>query len=166
MASWRYGTATERPDPAEYRAVREAVSLCDVSTLGKIAVSGPDALAFLELVFPTKVATIGDGRCRYALLLNERGYVQDDGLIAREGNRFYLTLTSSGATFGELWLRDWAEARGFDVRLMNQTMSLGAINVTGPKAADLLARAGMNGVPAFGSHRRLRITGVPCTCLG
>jgi hypothetical protein len=57
--SWTYGD----PD-GEYWAVREAVSIMDVSTLGKMIVSGPDALQFLERLYPTKVATIRDGRSR------------------------------------------------------------------------------------------------------
>ncbi len=50
---WRYGSFSE-----EYWAVREAVSLGDVSTLGKMQVSGPDALELLERLYPTQVATI------------------------------------------------------------------------------------------------------------
>jgi glycine cleavage system aminomethyltransferase T len=157
---WTYG------DPAaEYDAVRRGVSIGDVSTLGKFLVSGPDAEAFLELVYPTRVATLRPGGTRYALLLDERGYVLDDGLLCRDSQtRFTLTLTSAGSTFGELWLRDWAESGGFDVRIMNQTASLAAINVTGPRAAELLCRAGMAAadLPAFARHGRARVTGVAC----
>ena len=155
---WSYG------DPLrEYRAVREAVSIGDVSTLGKFKVSGPDALAFLERLYPTKVATLRVGRSRYALLLDERGYVLDDGLICRDGeSRYTLTLTSAGSTFGELWLRDWADAGGFDVRIANLTMSLGAINVTGPRTVDLLVAAGVAKLPAFARHSRQEVAGVDC----
>ena len=65
---WHYGDHL-----AEYRAVREAVSLGDVSTLGKFIVAGPDAVEFLQRLYPTDVSTIRPGRSRYALLLNERG---------------------------------------------------------------------------------------------
>ncbi|MEM7802815.1 MAG: 2Fe-2S iron-sulfur cluster-binding protein, partial [Chloroflexota bacterium] len=75
---WNYGKLQE-----EYWSVREGVSLMDVSTLGKMLVSGPDALEFLERIYPTKVSTIKTGRTRYVLLLNERGYVMDDGLIGK-----------------------------------------------------------------------------------
>ena len=76
---WHYG------DPiAEYWAVREGVSLGDVSTLGKLVVSGPDVVEALERLYPCHVADIKPGRSRYALLLNERGHVMDDGMILRE----------------------------------------------------------------------------------
>ncbi len=162
---WRPWTYDRQDD--EYRSVRERVSLGDVSSLGKMAISGPDAEAFLERIVPTRVATIRPGRCRYVLMLDERGYLLDDGMLCREveqdaGDRFFLTSTSGGSGFFELWMRDWAEAFGCDVRILNQTASLAAINVTGPQAARLLARAGARELPAFGRHRQVRVAGVDC----
>jgi glycine cleavage system aminomethyltransferase T len=155
---WTYGD-----DAGEYAAVRQRVSIGDVSTLGKFVVSGRDAEAFLDFLYPTRVATIKPGQSRYVLLLDERGYVLDDGMICRDSTeRFTLSLTSAGSTFGELWLRDWAESRPFDVRIMNQTMALGAINVTGPLAAELLARAGLAAPPDFLRHTWAEVAGVSC----
>jgi glycine cleavage system aminomethyltransferase T len=155
---WNYGDVTK-----EYWAVREAVSLCDVSTLGKMIVSGPDALELLERLYPTKVSTIKPGRSRYALLLDDRGYVLDDGMICRDSEtRFTLSFTSGGSTVAELWVRDWAESWGFDVRILNQTMSLGAINVTGPLAKELLARAGLADPPQYLHHKQAMVAGIEC----
>lgn len=155
---WNYGDLQ-----AEYWAVREAVSIMDVSTLGKMIVSGPDALEFLERLYPTQVATIKAGRTRYALLLNEKGYVMDDGLIGKESDtRYTLTFTSGGTSFSEMWLRDWATGWGMDVRILNQTYSLGAINVTGPLATQLLERAGLEESLRFMRFTDTTIVGVPC----
>lgn len=154
---WTYGDAD-----AEYRAVREAVSLGDVGTLGKFLVSGPDAEAALQRVFPTDVSTIRPGRSRYILMLDERGCVLDDGMILREaeGDRFYVTVTSGGASVAEMWVRDWTAH--LDVRWLNATMSLGAINVTGPKAPDVMARAGLDETLSMLRHTHAEIAGVPC----
>ncbi|MCC6603228.1 MAG: (2Fe-2S)-binding protein [Anaerolineae bacterium] len=155
---WSYGD----PD-GEYWAVREAVSIMDVSTLGKLIVSGPDALPFLERLYPTQVGTIGNGRSRYVLLLNERGYVFDDGLICKESDtRYTLTFTSGGVSHAEMWLRDWAASWNMDVRILHQTMSLGAINVTGPLAKQLLAKAGLDNPPGWLAHSQAEVAGVPC----
>lgn len=155
---WTYGNSLE-----EYWAVREAVSIGDVSTLGKMLVSGPDALELLERLYPTQVSTIKPGRSRYVLLLNERGYVLDDGLISRDSEtRFALTFTSGGASLAEMWVRDWAESWGLDVRLLNQTMSLGAINVTGPLTHELLRRAGLAQPLQYMQHTQTEVAGVPC----
>ena len=155
---WHYGNPT-----AEYWAVREAVSLGDVSTLGKMQVSGPDALEFLERLYPTKVSTIKPGRCRYVLLLDERGYVIDDGMICRDTEtRFTLTFTTGGSTHAEMWVRDWAEHWKMDVRILNRTMSLGAINVTGPFANELLRRTGGGELPEYLGQRRAQVAGIDC----
>jgi glycine cleavage system aminomethyltransferase T len=155
---WNYGDWIE-----EYWAVREAVSIGDVSTLGKMTVSGPDALEFLERLYPTKVSTIAAGRSRYVLLLDERGYVLDDGLICKETDtRYILTFTSGGASFAEMWVRDWAEGWGLDVRILYQTMSLGAINVTGPLSRELLARAGFTAPIKYMQHAKTGVAGVGC----
>jgi len=155
---WNYGDHL-----AEYRAVRDAVSLGDVSTLGKFVVAGPDAVEFLQRLYPTDVSTIRVGRSRYALLLNERGHVIDDGMICREADdRFVLTFTTGGAGNAEMWMRDWMETWGLNVLLLDRTMSLAAINVTGPRAAELLARVGLTDPPKFLQHVRIDFAGMPC----
>jgi sarcosine oxidase subunit alpha len=117
----------------------------------------------LERLYPTQVATIRERRSRYALLLDERGYVIDDGLICKESDtRYTLTFTSGGSSFAEMWLRDWSGSWGMDVRILNQTVSLGAINVTGPLAQELLGRLGVRELPSYLGHKRLMVAGVPC----
>ena len=155
---WHYGDTV-----VEYLAVRQAVSLGDVSTLGKLVVSGPDVVEALERLYPCHVADIKPGRSRYALLLNERGHVIDDGMILRESaTRFVLSFTSGGAANAEMWIRDWIAVWGLRVHVLDQTMSLAAINVTGPLATELLGRAGLADPPRFLGHVRAEVAGVPC----
>ncbi len=156
---WTYGDSDD-----EYRAVRDDVSLCDVSTLGLMTIAGPDAEAALQRLYPTDVSTIRAGRSRYVLMLDERGYVFDDGMIARrDDDTFLLTFTSGGASMAEMWIRDWAAGWGHDIRLLNQTFSTGAINVTGPKATELLARIGITEPPPWLGHGEVDVAGVQCT---
>jgi len=155
---WHYGNAVE-----EYLAVRERVSVGDVSTLGKLIVSGPDVVEALERIYPCHIADIKPGRSRYALLLNERGHVMDDGMILRESDtRFALTFTSGGAANAEMWLRDWIDTWGLRVHVMDRTMSLAAINVTGPLAGELLGRLGLTEPPRYLGHAHVQVAGVPC----
>lgn len=157
---WNYGDAI-----AEYWAVREGVSLGDVSTLGKMMVSGPDVVEALERLYPNHVHDIKPGRARYVINLNERGHVLDDGMICREDDtRFLLTFTSGGASTAEMWVRDWVETWGLRLHVLDRTVSHGAINVTGPLAAELLRRAGVDddARPKFLQHRHLDVAGVPC----
>ncbi|MEJ7697033.1 MAG: glycine cleavage T C-terminal barrel domain-containing protein [Candidatus Limnocylindrales bacterium] len=155
---WNYGDTL-----AEYRAVREGVSLGDVSTLGKLVVSGPDVVEALERLYPCHVADIKPGRSRYALLLNERGHVMDDGMILRRSaSRFVLSFTSGGAANAEMWLRDWVDTWGLRVHVLDRTMSLAAINVTGPLAVNLLRRTGLADPPRYLGHVHADVAGVPC----
>ena len=157
---WHYG------DPiAEYWAVREGVSLGDVSTLGKMIVSGPDVVEALERLYPNHVHDIKVGRSRYVINLSERGHILDDGMILRDSDTsFTLTFTSGGAGFAEMWVRDWIETWGLKVHVLDRTVSHGAINVTGPLAGELLRRAGVadDDRPKFLQHKRLHVAGVPC----
>ncbi|CAN5367949.1 2Fe-2S iron-sulfur cluster-binding protein [soil metagenome] len=156
---WRYG-----PDVSvEYWAVRRAVSLGDVSTLGKIEVAGPDAGALLDRLYPVPISTLQSGRSRYVLLLDEGGYLLDDGMACRrDDTRYLLSFTSAGVSHVEMWIRDWAQTWGMDVRIMDRTTSLGAINVTGPLAGELLRRAGLDAPPGFMRHGAHDVAGVPC----
>ena len=162
---WNYGDFLD-----EYWAVREGVSLGDVSTLGKMIVTGPDVVEALERIYPTTIHDIRPGRSRYVLLLNERGHLIDDGMVCREAtddgsDRFVLTFTSGGASFAEAWIRDWIESWDLDVHILDRTLALGAINVTGPLASELLRRVGLAEPPRFLQHVHIEISGIPCHVL-
>lgn len=89
---WR--TATNR----EVNAVRKAVGICDVTTLGKIDIQGPDAGTFLEFVYTNSWTNLAVGRARYGLMLREDGFVMDDGTCTRLGTtHFIMTTTTANA---------------------------------------------------------------------
>ncbi len=103
---WLRATHFPRADEAslqqsvnrEVRAVRQACGVCDVSTLGKIDVQGPDVGIFLDFVYANTVSTLAPGRVRYALMLREDGFAFDDGTVARLSDQhFLLTTTTANA---------------------------------------------------------------------
>ncbi|MFN0302399.1 MAG: 2Fe-2S iron-sulfur cluster-binding protein [Burkholderiales bacterium] len=124
----------------EVGAVRNAVGLIDVGTLGKIEISGPDAAKFLERVYTGRFANLGAGTTRYGLMVDEAGVVIDDGVVARLPNeRFYFTTTTSGSAtvFRELQRLNtmWGMACG----LVNLTGTMAAVNLAGPRSREMLA---------------------------
>jgi sarcosine oxidase subunit alpha len=124
----------------EVAAVRKAVGLIDVSTLGKIEVMGRDAGLLLDRMYLGTVSNLAPGRTRYAVMLDEAGTVIDDGVVMRLADgRFYVTTTTSGsaAVYRELQRRV-AEWR-LDCTLHNLTGHMAAINVAGPRAREVLA---------------------------
>ena len=86
-------------DPAgEARNVHETLGVIDVSTLGKLLVSGPDSAEFLERLYPNRFGDMKPGRIRYGVLNSDAGRIMDDGTIARLSEEdFYVTTTSTGA---------------------------------------------------------------------
>ena len=155
---------------AEIRAVRERVSVMDVSTLGKFLVAGRDARTLLDETLPLDVGAIPAGRARYLLALDEGGYVMDDGLLcALNDGTYYLTSTSGGADRMEAWLRDRADRLDLHVHLANQTAVLGAINVAGPHARDLLERLSDDDISraaiAYPGHAEITVSGIPCRAI-
>lgn len=82
----------------EAKAVRSGVGICDVSTLGKIEVAGPDAALLLDRLYANMMSTLPVGKCRYGLMLREDGFVFDDGTVARIAeSRFVITTTTVNA---------------------------------------------------------------------
>jgi heterotetrameric sarcosine oxidase alpha subunit len=80
----------------EARTVRSGVGVCDVSTLGKIDLQGPDAAAFLDRLYANTMSTLPVGRARYGLMLREDGIVFDDGTVTRLGPEHFLLTTTTG----------------------------------------------------------------------
>jgi sarcosine oxidase subunit alpha len=86
--------ATQR----EVKTVRGSAGFCDVTTLGKIDIQGPDAAKFLECVYTNGWTNLPIGRARYGLMLREDGFVMDDGTCARLGEtHFIMTTTTANA---------------------------------------------------------------------
>ena len=99
-------------DPlAEVRAVREAVGLIDVSTLGKMLLHGTQVPELLERLYTNQWRRLGVGRVRYGVMVNDEGVVMDDCVTARlNEHRFYMTTTSGGATTIYEWIEWWLQS--------------------------------------------------------
>jgi sarcosine oxidase subunit alpha len=127
----------------EVLAVRNGVGICDVSTLGKIALQGPDAAALLEKIYINGISKLAVGRARYGVMLREDGFVFDDGTIARlEDQHFLVTTTTANAgkvmqhiEYCHQWL--WPE---FDVQYASVTEQWTQFAVAGPRSRELLSR--------------------------
>jgi len=129
----------------EIGAVRSAVGLLDASTLGKIVVKGPDAGAFLDLIYTGVISSLKPGRCRYALMCNENGFLFDDGVVARiADDEFLCHTTSGGAERVHAWLEEWLQTEWPHLRVFtaNVTEQWAQIAVAGPAARRVLERIG------------------------
>jgi sarcosine oxidase subunit alpha len=159
------------PDPgAEAKHVHDAVGLIDVSTLGKILVAGPEAGAFLDRVYPNRFSDLKVGRIRYGVLTGDAGRIMDDGTVARlDDETFYVTTTSTGADAVYQWFTWWNAVWFMDVRFVQLTGGVAAINVAGPGARALMTRVSADDFSNEGlsylDARHVRVAGVPCLAL-
>jgi sarcosine oxidase subunit alpha len=155
-------------DPvAEVRAVRGAVGLIDVSTLGKIELIGPDAAELLERIYLNKWADLKPGRVRYGALCSEEGILFDDGVGARLGpERFYFTATTGNAEAVVQWLELWRDTWRLNATVISHTSGLSAMNLAGPQARNVLGRVmTLDWTPAafpYMAMREAELAGVPC----
>jgi len=125
----------------EVRMVREAVGICDVSTLGKIDIQGPDAASFLDFVYTNTFSTLPVGRVRYGLMLREDGHVMDDGTTARLGERQFLmttTTAAAGQVMRHLYWVAQALRPDLDLAFASVTEHWAQFAVAGPKSRELL----------------------------
>lgn len=125
----------------ECRAVREAAGAIDVSTLGKLEISGRDAGEFLDWLHPNRFSDLPVGRVRYRAMCDDAGIVLDDGTVARLGpDRFFLTTGTGTLDAVDQWLRWWLAGTNLDVQVVNVTSEYAAINLAGPRAREVMAR--------------------------
>ncbi|WP_407492832.1 sarcosine oxidase subunit alpha family protein [Pseudooceanicola sp. MF1-13] len=121
--------------------VRDTVGVCDVSTLGKIDVQGPDAGAFLDFVYAGTMSTLKVGRVRYGLMLREDGHVKDDGTCARLADDHFLVSTTTAAAGDVMRHMEFAAQvlrPDLDVQLVSVTEHWAQTAIAGPQSRDLL----------------------------
>ena len=125
------------------KAVRGAVGICDVSTLGKIDVQGPDAATFLDRLYINTFSTLAVGRARYGLMLREDGIVFDDGTTSRLAEDHFLVTTTTGNAAPVLeHMEFYAQTvwPDLDVQFSSVTDQWVQIAVAGPRARDTLMK--------------------------
>ncbi len=127
----------------EAKNVRDHVGVCDVTTLGKIDIKGPDAAEFLNRVYTNAWLKLPVGKARYGVMLREDGIVMDDGTTTRiSENHYHMTTTTAQAanvlSHLEYYLQIvWPE---LNVNVVSTTEQWAGAAIAGPKSRDLLAK--------------------------
>ena len=118
----------------EHNAVRNDAGMFDVSHMGEIFVSGPDAEKFVNHIFTNNVTGIPDGKILYGMMLYPDGTVVDDLLVYKEfePSKYLLVVNASNIAKDHEWI--CAQKEGFDVEIVNASDSWGEIALQGPAA--------------------------------
>ncbi|HEY4920915.1 MAG TPA: sarcosine oxidase subunit alpha family protein [Xanthobacteraceae bacterium] len=125
----------------EVLCVRRNAGICDVSTLGKIEIFGPDAAEFLNKVYCNGFAKLPVGKARYGLMLREDGFIFDDGTTSRLGpDHFLMTTTTAqaGAVMAHLEFCAQVLWPQLDVRFASASDQWAQMAVAGPKSRAIL----------------------------
>ena len=131
---------------AEHMAVRQAAGLFDVSHMGEVILSGPDALACLNHLLTNDFTSMTDGRVRYSPMCNFDGGIVDDLVVCRMSvNRYMLVINAANRHKDVDWMR--ANLIG-DVQLEDISDSLAQLALQGPLSRRILAKlADENRIP-------------------
>ncbi|TDL31560.1 glycine cleavage system aminomethyltransferase GcvT [Arthrobacter nitrophenolicus] len=122
---------------AEHHAVRTAAGLFDLSHMGEVWVTGPQAAAFLDYALAGKLSAVAVGKAKYSLICDADGGIIDDLISYRRADDRYLVVPNAGnAAVVAAALRD--RAAGFDVVVEDASAETSLIAVQGPKAQAIL----------------------------
>lgn len=144
----------------EAMIVRNAVGICDVSTLGKIEVAGRGAAELLDRLYVNRMSNLAIGKCRYGVMLREDGFVFDDGTVARVAeDRFVISTTTANATavMRNIDFAIQVTWPTLDVRACSVTENWAQLAVAGPRSRELLRKL-LPGIDV--SNERLPFMGV------
>jgi aminomethyltransferase len=127
---------------AEHHAVRNAAGLFDLSHMGEVWVTGPDAGAFLDYALAGKLSAVAVGKAKYSLICQEDGGIIDDLITYRlpaaaDGTAKYLVVPNAGnAAVVAAALVE--RAASFDVTVNDVSAETSLIAVQGPNAEAIL----------------------------
>lgn len=120
----------------EHNHTRSAASIFDVSHMGRLKFTGPDAERFLQRICTRNLAKGEVGQSMYSLVCNESGGVLDDVIVSRFENHLFMVCNASNR---EKLLGWFAQQRaGNNVKIEDQTADTAMIAIQGPKAAEIL----------------------------
>ncbi|MFJ8867479.1 glycine cleavage system aminomethyltransferase GcvT [Streptomyces sp. NPDC102473] len=121
----------------EHNAVRTRAGLFDLSHMGEITVTGPQAAAFLSFALVGNIATVGVGRARYTMIVAEDGGILDDLIVYRLADSEYMVVANAGNA--QLVLDTLTgRAGGFDAEVRDDRDAYALIAVQGPDSPAVL----------------------------
>ncbi|WP_406342340.1 glycine cleavage system aminomethyltransferase GcvT [Streptomyces sp. NBC_00648] len=136
FAGWdmplRYGSERD-----EHNAVRTRAGLFDLSHMGEITVTGPDAVKALDYALVGNMSTIGVGRARYTMICQEDGGIVDDLIVYRLGEDEYMVVANAGNA--QIVLDAITErAAAFDAVVRDDRDAYALLAIQGPESPGIL----------------------------
>ena len=134
----------------EHHATRNAAGLFDISHMGQINVSGPDALSFLQHIATQDVATIAEGMANYSLLCYPDGGIVDDVFIYHMPEYYLVVVNASNVDKDVAWMQE--HVPGYDVDIEDISERTTMLALQGPQAEAILDRVADIDIAALPFH--------------
>ncbi len=122
----------------EHRAVRRSAGLFDVSHMGEILITGPEAQKFLNFIVTNDLEKISVGQAQYNLLCNPDGGCIDDLIIYRtQEDQYMVVANAANVEMDYAWILQYAG--DFDCDALNLSAQYALLALQGPKSESILA---------------------------
>jgi len=151
----------------EHLAVRRGAGVFDVSHMGQVETTGPDAEAFLQRLLSNDLMKLAEGGAQYSLLCREDGGVIDDLFTYRlpgDGPRFLTVTNASNHERDYAWLAE--RTSEFDVTVADVADRYAMLAVQGPDAREAVAGLADGELPARMRTATLAVAGVEALVCG
>ena len=139
----RWDMPVEYPTPGgliqEHLAVRQRVGVFDVSHMGDIRITGPQALEAVQHISMNDASKLQNGQAHYSALLYPQGTFVDDVIVHKVGEQEYLFVINAGTRE-----KDWAwvsdNVKGVNCKATHESDDFTQLAIQGPKAVDVLQK--------------------------
>jgi aminomethyltransferase len=148
----------------EHRVVRSGVGLFDLSHMGEVLISGPEALAFARYAVVSDPGTLEPGQAQYSMLCETDGGIVDDLIIYRTDDGYLVVCNAGNRDAVVRQLEELQRSGDFDAAIEDRSDRTALIAPQGPRAAELLKPLTDLDLDALGYYRSLRgdVAGIDC----
>ena len=121
----------------ELQAVRQSCGVFDVSHMGEVLITGPDAERYVNHIFTNDVTGMPAGKILYGMMCYENGGVVDDLLVYKcDENEFFLVINAANIDKDWEWIQE--HSKDYNVKLDHQSDSYGELAVQGPESEQVM----------------------------
>ena len=121
----------------EHQAVRQSCGVFDVSHMGEVLITGPDAERYVNHIFTNDVTSMPAGKILYGMMCYENGGVVDDLLVYKcDENKYFLVINAANIDKDWEWIQK--QSKGYNVKLDHQSDSYGELAVQGPESEHVM----------------------------
>lgn len=121
----------------EHQAVRQSCGVFDVSHMGEVLITGPDAERYVNHIFTNDITGMLAGKILYGMMCYENGGVVDDLLVYKcDENKYFLVINAANIDKDWEWIQE--HSKGYNVKLDHQSDSFGELAVQGPESEQVI----------------------------